>query len=241
MHNCRLPNFWRAFDFKEMLRKIKKFILNLLFPLECLGCRREGDWLCANCFRRLKFSGQDKSRYLIAPNLEKIFIAGDYDDPLLSEAIKKFKYGLGADLGPVLSRFLILFWGGQLFLPENRALKNAVLIPIPLSKKRLLWRGFNQSEILTRELAAAFAYPINLDLQRNKYTQPQAELNGRARLDNIKDSFSWAGTPETENLAGKTIILIDDVVTTGATLNEAAAVLKKSGAKKVYGLILAKG
>jgi predicted amidophosphoribosyltransferase len=101
---------------------------------------------------------------------------------------------------------------------------------------------------LARELAAAFAYPINFNLQRNKYAQPQAELNGRARIDNIRGSFFWASAENAVgreekaiNLEGKTIILIDDVATTGATLNEAAAILKKFGVKKVYGLVLAKG
>ena len=229
-----------------MLRKIKKFILNLLFPLQCLGCRHEGFWLCETCFKKIRF-GAEKNHNLITPNLEKVFIAGDYDDPLLSEAIKRFKYGLSADLGIVLGRFLILFWNGQLSLPENSDLKDAVLIPIPLSRKRFRWRGFNQSEILAQELATAFNSPVNLGLKRNRYSQPQAELSEKARIENIKNSFSWAG-PESEkneknleNLEGKTIILIDDVVTTGATLNEAALILKKAGAGKVYGLVLAKG
>jgi ComF family protein len=124
-----------------------------------------------------------------------------------------------------------------LSLPENSDLKDALLIPIPLSKKRLLWRGFNQSEILARELVTAFNYSISHDLKRNKYSRPQAELSEQERLNNIKDSFFWAGTA----LEGKTIILIDDVITTGATLNEAALTLKKYGAGKIYGLVLAKG
>lgn len=120
---------------------------------------------------------------------------------------------------------------------SNNKLTDTTLIPIPLSKKRLRWRGFNQAELLARELAAAFAYPLNQDLKRIKHAWPQADLNGAERLNNIADSFAWTGT----SLGGRTIILIDDVATTGATLNEAARILKTAGAGAIYGLVLAKG
>jgi len=232
---------------------LKSFFLNLLFPVECLGCRREGAWLCAACFKKLKFGPAKKKYNLIIPNLDKIFIAGDYDDPLLAAAIKKFKYNFITALGSILARFLILFWSGQNFLNEEltgAAAENSstaintghnlispLVIPLPLSKKRLRWRGFNQAEILARELSAHFSYDLNLDLKRVKHKKPQAELNEAQRRNNIRGVFTWTGA----DLSGRTIILIDDVVTTGATLNEAAGILKAAGAEKVYGLVLAKG
>jgi ComF family protein len=216
---------------------LKSWLLDLLFPIECLGCRREGEWLCANCLRRLQFNGQDQAAALHFLNLDKIFIAGDYDDPLLAAALKKFKYNFIAALGQPLSRFLIIFWQGQLALPDNLKLDHPLILPIPLSKKRLRWRGFNQAAILAQEVAAAFNYSLDEHLQRNRTSRPQASLNEAERAINIKNSFVWTGA----NLQGRDLILVDDVVTTGATLDEAARILKAAGAGKIYGLVVAKG
>ena len=82
-----------------------------------------------------------------------------------------------------------------------------------------------------------FNYKLNLDLKRPQQQKPQATLNESERLKNIKSAFVWRG----ENLTGQKIILLDDVITTGATLNEAARILKIAGAKEIYALVLAKG
>ncbi|MFA7088136.1 MAG: ComF family protein [Patescibacteria group bacterium] len=215
---------------------LKSFFLNLLFPVRCLNCGNEGSWLCQKCFRRLSFADRKRKNNLIIPNLKKIFIAGDYDDKLLAELIKKFKYNFLPEIGKILGRFLIMSWQSVL---ADRLIeeKKIILIPIPLSSKRLRWRGFNQAEILAQELADYFSYPISLGLKRTKHHKPQAELAETKRLINVQNAFSWAG----DNLEDWNIVLIDDVATTGATLNEAAKTLKISGAKNIYGLVVAKG
>jgi ComF family protein len=233
-------------------RRLKAFILNLLFPLECLGCGGEGTWLCPACFRRLKFSpGKNTSRLKTAA-LDKIFIAGDYDDALLADLIKKFKYHFITALGKPLADFLILYWSGQMTLAalnnnqaasdnqalfNNRTAADFIVIPIPLSARRFRWRGFNQAEILAREFAASFSYPLSLGLIRQKHRGAQASLNESQRQKNISGVFAYAGP----DLTDKNILLIDDVATTGATLNEAALILRAQGAEKIYGLVLAKG
>ena len=171
------------------------------------------------------------------PGLDKIIMAGDYDDPLLAEAIKRFKYDLIIDLGPILGRFLTLFWQGQTALPGTPGLISPLIIPLPLSKKRFRFRGFNQAEILARELSAALGYPLNRDLERIKHQPPQAGLDADERHKNIRGAFAWKGA----DLQGRDIILLDDVMTTGATLSEAALILKTAGAGRIYGLVLAKG
>ncbi|MFA6995604.1 MAG: ComF family protein [Patescibacteria group bacterium] len=224
---------------------LKSFLLDLIFPIECLGCRQEGSWLCAACFKKLKFNDSYKKYNLVIPDLNEVFIVGNYDDPLLATTIKKFKYDFILALGPILARFLIMFWQGiistqsTLLFHKNKSGEELVplLIPIPLSKKRERWRGFNQTEILAREFSAAFGYPLNLQLKRLKHRSPQAKLNENERSQNIQEVFVWTG----EDLINQIIILIDDVVTTGATLNEAARTLRAAGATKVYGLVLAKG
>ncbi len=242
------------------MQKLKKFLLDIFFPLECLGCQKPGLLLCEECFRGLEFSDPNKSFLLATPFITKTFIAGDYDNPLLAKLIKKFKYNFLSSLGAILSRWLILFWGGQLALinyspdsinssaansastsPEQiintKTLSQLSVVPIPLSKKRIKWRGFNQAELLARPFCTAFNYPLCLELKRLKHKTPQAELNQDERRLNIKDNFVWAES----NPPGENILLIDDVATTGATLNEAARVLKEAGAKNVYALVLAKG
>lgn len=219
----------------------RSFFLDLLFPVECLGCSQESTWLCPDCFKKLKFGNGNQATNLTVPFLDRVFIAGDYDDPLLADLIKKLKYNFLTALSEPLGRFLILFWQGQIALNSGENLKNnwreARIIPIPLSKARRRSRGFNQAELLARQLSNFFSYPLDLNLKRLKHSRPQASLNEAERATNILNSFGWTGG----DLNGQTIILLDDVVTTGATLNEAARVLRAAGAARIYGLVLAKG
>lgn len=224
------------------LKKIREFILDILFPIECINCRLEGDYLCEKCFRRIKFNDQTDSKRaqqnLKIPFLKKIFIAGNYEDKILQNLIKKYKYDFIKPLGKILARFLITFWNFKNdFLGLDEKYFCPLVIPIPLTTKRLNWRGYNQAEILAREFSRHFNYDFNLNLKRQGKQLPQAKLNEAERLDNIRGVFYWTG----ENLQGKNILLIDDVATTGATLNEAAETLKKAGADAVYALVLAKG
>ncbi|MFA5023991.1 MAG: ComF family protein [Patescibacteria group bacterium] len=223
----------------------KKFLLDLLFPINCLGCRAEGIWLCEKCFRRLKFN--TKEYFLKTPYLKRIFLAGDYDDELLAKLIKHLKFNSLEAIGLTLGRFLVLFWQGIIFnqnilspgfknLTPSRA-TNILVIPVPLSLKRYRARGFNQAEIIARYFSDQFGYELNLNLKRIKHRRPQSSLGEAKRQENIKDAFAWTGP----KLTGQTIVLIDDVVTTGATLNESARILKSAGSGDIYGLVLAKG
>ena len=218
---------------------MRSLVLDLLFPTECLSCRREGAYLCEKCFWKLKFNDAQYLKQarvnLKTPNFEKIFIAGDFENSILHNLIIKYKYNFISALGKTLARFLILFWQNRVFVKLHPSC--LLVIPVPLSKKRYQWRGFNQAEILAREFSAYYNYELDLDLKRLKHNNPQAALSEAERLENVKSIFAWQG----KSLNNYTIILIDDVITTGATLNEAARVLKEAGAKKIYGLVIAKG
>ena len=215
--------------------------MNLLFPIECLGCGHEGDWLCPNCLRQLKFGGEDRGRGLQTPALDQVFIAGDYEDVLLADSIKKFKYHFLTALGKPLADFLCVYWQGRIALSNLNGkfiiAARPLVIPIPLSTQRLRWRGFNQAEILARNFAANFSYPLSDGLKRIRHRRPQASLSEERRLKNLSGAFAYEG----ESVSERTIILIDDVATTGATLNEAALALRAAGAVRIYGLVLAKG
>lgn len=224
----------------DCLRKIRGFILDVLFPIECLNCRREGDYLCEKCFHRIKFNDlaalASARQNLKTPSLEKIFIAGDYEDKLLRNLIKKYKYDFIKPLGEILARFLITFWNFQND-EQNEIPSSLIIMPLPLTAKRLNWRGFNQAEILARAFSRYFNYDFSSDLKRRGRQKAQAKLSEAERLNNVHGVFFWDGA----DLQGKDILLIDDVITTGATLDEAARILKEAGAGAVYGLVLAKG
>ena len=218
---------------------LKSFCLDLFFPVECLGCRVGGAWLCEKCFRSLKFT--DKKYNLSTPDLTELFMAGDYNAPLLADLIKKFKFHPLPELGPFLSRFLIMFWSGISFQRTEFSLLESqpkiLVIPVPLSPKRKRWRGFNQAEIIAAPFSRYFNYQLCLNLKRVKHQAPQSSLNEAERATNVQGAFRWDGS----GLDGQSLILIDDIATTGATLNECARTLKKAGAGRIYGLALAKG
>lgn len=219
---------------------LKKWLLDLFFPLSCLNCSAPGAHLCPACFAKLKFRTRNYSRNL--PALDQVFIAGDYDDSLIEKLIKHLKFSYLEPLGPILGRFLILFWK-KFVLPQSSIMEfraeaqKLLIIPIPLSKKSWRRRGFNQAELLARTFAEHFAYELSLDLKKTRDRRPQSSLSESERAKNIKGCFTWVGA----SLAGRSVLLVDDVITTGATLSEAALTLKQAGAEKILALALAKG
>lgn len=111
-----------------------------------------------------------------------------------------------------------------------------VIIPVPLHIKRLRERGFNQSLLLARAVGRKNNIPVNpFGLKRIRWTEPQVNLSGKERKINVKGAFEFHG-----DVKGKTVLLIDDVYTTGATVAECSKVLKKGGAKGVCVLTLAR-
>ena len=234
---------------KEYLNKfsgLKKSIYDFIFPKKCVGCGKEGTWLCKKCFEKivqvkapfcpfcykLTPQGQYCSRCQRYYNLTGVIIAAHYENPL-KEAIHKFKYDKIKELAEPLAGLLIERL--QLGFPRG----DLVLVPIPLSKKRQLERGFNQAKILTERTGSEFDIPLLDDiLFRIKDRPAQVELRGRERRENVKGVFAVRG--DIEQIKNKTILLMDDVFTTGATLNEAAKVLKRARARNVWGLVLAK-
>lgn len=205
----------------------------------CLHCKRKNTYG--------EFCFEDKEDYA----LNGVWIAANYDNPLLSEVIKKTKYNFSYEAAPVLGKVMAAFFY-ELFAENTDkdedaqarlsgvidSFEKTSVIPVPLHKKRKNWRGFNQAELIAGQFASRTYLPLITDkLVRIKYLRPQAGLKEKERVENIKSCFIWKG----ENLMGKNIILIDDVVTTGSTLNECAKVLKENGAGEVWGLVVAKG
>lgn len=226
----------------KFLKKIGLKLLDLFLPIECVNCQTEGVYLCDACFEKLKINNPEDSKILSANlktlNLDAVWIAGNYEDPLLKKLIIKYKYNFLEPLHKPLSLFLKNFWKNYLLSSSQIIDKNNFLIiPIPLSKKRLKWRGFNQAELLAINFCSYFNYSLSLNLKKIKNRPPQVSLNEKEREKNLQSVFAF----KDKRLEEKNILLIDDVTTTGATLNEAAIILKKAGAKRVEALVLAKG
>ena len=114
----------------------------------------------------------------------------------------------------------------------NFPFKNVIIVPIPLHKIRIRERGYNQSALLCKAIATETGFIIDERvLKRVRYTQSQTKLNAIARQKNMQNAFT---VTDKEKIRNKTIILVDDVITTGATMNACAKELKKYGAKTVF-------
>jgi len=225
--------------------KIKRRLLDIIFPKFCLNCRKEGSYLCYDCQSLIEISGFH--RQYSSQNLDDLYFAADYRNPLIEKTIRCFKYEpFARELAETLSFLIITHF--QLmdnkpdFFPLSESGEKTadfIIIPVPLHKKRLKWRGFNQAEELSKELAAFFGLPLFLNcLIRTKETFPQVVLSHQARHENVKGAFS---TGNKEIIENNNILLVDDIFTTGSTMEECAGFLKAAGAKKVIGLVVARG
>jgi ComF family protein len=148
-------------------------------------------------------------------------------------AIHEFKYGAKSSFAKPLGLLLSSF--ARTWLETD---KNLLLMPVPLHPRRLRERGFNQSLLLAREVAKDLKVDLDfLSLQRIKYTKPQTELGSEERARNVRRAFQVS---RRETVKKRSIVLVDDVATTGSTLNECARALKKAGCREVFCLTLAR-
>lgn len=232
-------------------------ILALLFPLAkgCLLCGkgRERTAVCRGCREKMSARNHFSScpvcgRYhdqvtagsenkltcseclRIPPAYFAARSVGPYRGPL-KEAIYLYKYRGYRSLSQVFGQLLT-----ELFLSEPRFTNADLLVPVPLSPQKTISRGFNQSELLAVRVGQLLNLPVEACLVRVRHTPSQSKLTGKARRDNVKGVFALSKTPRHRN-----VILIDDILTTGATAEECAKVLLQAGVRWVGVLTLASG
>ena len=202
--------------------------LSVLLPARCVGCNAGGAYLCAACLDGVQRPPL-RSAHGAAP-LAGVFTPFAYEG-VARDAVHHLKYRGVRALAPEMAR------------PMADALARAslppfILVPVPLHRRRLHERGFNQAELLAREVARLLGAPFAAGaLRRDVDTASQVAMPHRGeRVRNVQDAFAVAQPPD----SGASVVLVDDVTTTGATLASASRALLASGVARVYGLTFAR-
>jgi ComF family protein len=225
--------------------QLQKKVIDFFFPPRCIGCGKSGAFLCRACQRKLPrisppfcsrcgrpvASGTLCASCWNAPadidGIRSVF----YFDGIIRKAIHELKYYNLRALSVCLSEFLCTYF-------HANEMECDIILPVPLHRARLRQRGYNQSALLAKNLGRLTGLPVVEDcLVRIKESNPQARTKtGNERRKNVEDAFQCRG----DVITGSRVILIDDVCTTGATLEACATTLKKSGVISVWGLTIAR-
>lgn len=213
-------------------------VLDVLFPRYCEGCGKTGGYLCSSCTKsKLAYLPPDEisiqSEYPLA-DIIGITAYNKFLERYLTDIKYEMYYKMLDDLYPVIGNFLTdRKWVKELITQFD------MITYVPLSKKRMRWRGFNQSELLARHLSSFVGVPCLKLLNRTTHARPQMGLSRAERLQNVHGAFDVIPGQKSKIYRAR-ILIVDDVVTTGATLNHCAKVLHNSGAAEVMGFVLAR-
>jgi len=239
-------NLW-----SNLLRECK----DCLFPIFCIECKIEGSWWCENCIKKnvcigifccpvchvQNTNGNPCYKCKAVSPLNGVAAFLNYNDNLIiAKLIKQYKYNFAFDIIEVWEKIIDINLL-DIISRMNIDMTFFTIIPVPLHNRRERERGFNQSDLIAKLIYQKISTLKKVDfdnksLVRKKYTTQQAKLNRIDRFNNLKDVFDWSGNKPVP----RNILLIDDVYTSGATTQECARVLKKTGAQKVFALTLAR-
>jgi ComF family protein len=213
-------------------------LLDLILPPACAACGRSGALVCAACMAGFTPASPPEDRFVapdpsvvVGDTLTLAMAAFAHDGPM-RRALAALKYSGAARLAPILARQAAPALAPLLAVSG----RPATLVPVPVHPERLRTRGYNQAELIARALARAAALPCGSLLERVRPTTKQHRLDRAARLANLRGAFAVReGAPYTA-----TVILVDDIITTTATLEACASVLREAGAEAVYGFAVAR-
>lgn len=225
----------------EIINRLKTAAFDYIFPVECLGCEKEGELICSACFNKIELIKEEfcffcQARRTIAGiclscqekfGISRAVASAPYKGGLAGRLVEEFKFNFVEELAQPLAELI----ARQIERKHWTAIfSKAIFVPVPLSKKRILERGFNQSEALAKRLALKYNGCVeNKLLKRIRNTEQQARLSRPDRFENVSAAFACeAACPAPEQ-----IILVDDILTTGATFIEAAQTLRRAGVKEI--------
>jgi competence protein ComFC len=219
-------------------------LIDLILPPRCGGCRRVGAWLCERCRAKIRRLEEPLCRRCGVElpstsrtcgcrtrlrSLTRLRSAVAYEGPV-EHAVHRFKYEGWRHLAEPLAQLL-----AERLVVEGVAAR--WVVAVPLHPARMRQRGFNQADLLSRELRRRLVLgaPPGV-LARTRETPPQVGHDRRWRLSNVRDAFAWHG----DDLMGESILIVDDVATTGATLDACASALRAAGSGPVTGVSVAR-
>ncbi len=240
---------------KKVINKLEEEILDIVLPKKCFGCQKEGTFLCPDCLKLIKLNSWqvcpicqkslteygEVCRYcqLEKPPLDALTTAIDFQNPLIAKLVHSFKYKFIDELSIPLAQILIqTFQKNKLTLPD-------LIIPVPLHPLRLRWRGFNQANLLAKNLAENLlpGFPIKINIQiltRSKFTSTQANLKkSQDRQKNVQNAFQ-VDLSQINKIKNRRILLIDDICTTSNTLLECSRQLRKLKPKSIHALVISR-
>lgn len=232
-------------------------LIETFFPFFCFGCQKEGSCLCSDCRTVLEVAEHiyclcEKNPLRLPPEskngkcqkcrnkaLSGLRFALSYKERALTRMlIRNFKY---EPFVKILAKTLAELIAEHFAKAEKNIYEfwqGGILVPVPLEKRKMKWRGYNQSEELAKELSFLFATPLVGDvLIKTRETPPQMELTKEERERNLAGVFA---VQNKEEIKGKKVFLVDDVYTTGSTMEECARALRQSDAKSVWGIAVAR-
>ena len=234
------------------MHKFVRALLDFLFPQKCLVCKEEKpEPLCSDCVSRIRYisppfckiCGKPEDKYFVgelcrdcAPARKPFHRArslGMYEGALKT-AIHKLKFKRKRSLGPIFGKLIIDY------LKEiDIDLSEVDLIhSVPLSERRMKSRGYNQVDLFSEAVSTYFKIPLEREvLVRKKETKQQFDLPRELRFKNVRGAFK---IKDANKIKDKTILLLDDIYTTGSTVFECSKALREAGAKKVYVLTLSR-
>ncbi len=233
----------------SFLKRYFEFFKELLFPLFCIACEKEGNLLCDSCMYLVEKAGVfccpvcQQSRPFGKTCIEckeSTFLDGHCaigafsENSIWSKIIHAYKYNFVSDAERIFENVIKEFVDVQKEIFAHVDL----IVSVPLHRRRLAQRGFNQSEKIAAIVRSILHLPGENVLLRQNFTHQQAKLKKQERLANVQDAFILKNNFDPQ---GKNILLVDDVFTTGSTLNECAKVLKENKAGKIHAFTLARG
>ena len=219
---------------RQTVQKWQSVFAELAFPCSCFFCQAPKTFLCPDCESLCEIFPVHVPRR--GKFITDCYAAGSYDNRFIKRLVSSFKYEpLSRELSGPLAQLI----GNHVALLDQKPdFSEYTIVPVPLSKQRLRWRGYNQAEELAKDLAAIFRIPNAPDyLARTKNTACQVGLTSKQRQQNIAGAFSC---PNPKKVVSKKILLVDDVITTGATIEECAKTLIKNGAGEVVAIAVAR-
>lgn len=250
------------------MANFRDIVLDIVFPRCCLDCNillrdKSQSYLCHPCLKAIPFTKGFACAFCRSPvragktcvyciknyHLDRLLVATTYENLLVKKIIKAVKYRFVKSLAVDMADLMIKYLKKRTkWLMVSSGIEIA---SVPLHSQRLNWRGFNQAEIIAKRISKSLNWPIIVKaIKRVRNPKPQTDMpDKQSRIENMLNVFTCLpkldkfgnSNCDPSYLVGKTILLVDDVSTTGSTLNDCARALKGAGAKEVIGFVFARG